>query len=131
MRNEAYHAYGDGYGGNSTEVLISGLKAGDKVKISVNYMQANIYGWQYIGNAWYAMDEYGNIKDGFDIGGDQTEIKSTAPLSATLGVVDYGTENTFTITISCKKDGVLTIEWNDEAGFYLEQMTFWDVSVLR
>ncbi len=36
-----------------------------------------------------------------------------------------------TITISCKKDGVLTIEWNDAAGFYLEQMTFWDVMVLR
>jgi len=148
LRNEAYHAYGDAYSGNSTEVYIAGLKAGDKVKISVNFMQANIedtgsnsywynsdgngcYGWQFIGDAWHAMDEYGNIKDGFDIGGDQTEIKSTSSFTSTLGVVDYGTQNTFTITISCKKDGVLTIEWNDAAGFYIEQMTFWDVMVLR
>lgn len=148
LRNEAYHAYGDAYGGNSAEVNISGLKAGDKVKISVNFMQANIqdtgsnsywynsdgngcYGWQYYGDAWYAMDEYGNITGSFDFGGDQTEIKSTSPFTSILGVVEYGVDNTFTITISCKKDGVLTIEWNDAAGFYLEQMTFWDVMVLR
>ncbi len=148
LQNEAYHAYGDGYSGNSTTVLISGLKAGDKVKISVNYMVANIhdtgnnsywynadsngcYGWQYVDGAWHAMDEYGNIVDGFETGDTSAEIKSTSPFSATCGVVDYGTENTFTITISCKKDGVLTIEWNDAAGFYLEQMTFWDVMVLR
>lgn len=148
LQNEAYHAYADGYSGNSTTVLISGLKAGDKVKISVNYMVANIhdtgnnsywynadsngcYGWQYVDGAWHAMDEYGNIVDGFETGDTSAEIKSTSPFSATCGVVDYGTENTFTITISCKKDGELTIEWNDAAGFYLEQMTFWDVMVLR
>ena len=149
LQNEAYHAYADGYSGNSTTVLISGLKAGDKVKISVNYMQANIhdngnnsfwynspdgngcYGWQYVDGAWHAMDEYGNIVDDFGTGSGEAEIKSTSPFSATCGVVDYETDNTFTITISCKKDGVLTIEWNDAAGFYLEQMTFWDVMVLR
>ena len=149
LQNEAYHAYSDGYSGNSTTVLISGLKAGDKVKISVNYMQANIhdngnnsfwynspdgngcYGWQYVDGAWHAMDEYGNIVDDFGTGSGEAEIKSTSPFSATCGIVEYGTDNTFTITISCKKDGVLTIEWNDAAGFYLEQMTFWDVMVLR
>lgn len=148
LQNEAYHAYADGYSGNSTTVLISGLKAGDKVKISVNYMVANIhdtgsnsywynadsngcYGWQYVDGAWHAMDEYGNIKDSFTSGDTSAEIKSTTPFSATCGVVEYGVDNTFTITISCKKDGVLTIEWNDAAGFYLEQMTFWDVMVLR
>ena len=76
------------------------------------------------------MDEYGNLTGPFDFG-DQTELKSTEPHTSTLGVVDYETDNTFTITISCKKDGVLTIEWTDAAGFYLEQMTFWDVMVLR
>lgn len=150
LKNEAYHAYGDAYSGNSVEVQIAGLKAGDKVKISVNFMQANItdtgsnsywfnspdgngvYGWQYFGDRWCALDEYGNVDYTGDLtGGDGAEIKSTMPFTSTLGLVDYGTDNTFTITISCKKDGVLTIEWNDEAGFYLEQMTFWDVMVLR
>lgn len=148
LQNEAYHAYSDGYSSNSTTVLISGLKAGDKVKISVNFMQANIidtgsnsywynsgsngcYGWQYVDGTWHAMDEYGNIVDGFDYGDTSAEIKSTTPFSATCGVVEYGVDNTFTITISCKRDGELTIEWNDAAGFYLEQMTFWDVMVLR
>lgn len=148
LQNEAYHAYSDGYSGNSTTVLISGLKAGDKVKISINFMQANItdtgsnsywynspdgngcYGWQFDGNAWYAMDEYGNITGNPSYGGT-ADMTSITPFTSTLGVVDYGTDNTFTITISCKKDGVLTIEWNDAAGFYLEQMTFWDVMVLR
>ncbi len=148
LQNEAYHAYSDGYSGNSTTVLINGLKAGDKVKISINFMQANItdtgnnsywynssdgngcYGWQFDGNAWYAMDEYGNITGNPSYGGT-ADMTSITPFTSTLGVVDYGTDNTFTITISCKKDGVLTIEWNDAAGFYLEQMTFWDVMVLR
>ena len=148
LRNEAYQAYSDGYSGNSTEVYISGLKAGDKVKIEVNFMQANIrdtgsnsfwynspdgngcYGWQYY-DEWVAMDEYGNLTGAFNMGGGTTEIKSTTPHTSTLGVVDYGTANTFTITITCKKDGYLTIEWNDNAGFYIEQMTFWDVCVLR
>lgn len=58
-------------------------------------------------------------------------LTSTTPFSATLGVVDYGTPNTFTITISCKKDGVLTVEWSDNAGFYIEMMTMWDLYVLR
>ena len=150
LKNEAYHAYGDAYSGNSVEVQIAGLKAGDKVKIGVNFMQANIadtgsnsywfnspggngvYGWQYFGDRWCALDEYGNVDYMGDLtGGDGAEIKSTTPFTSTLGLVDYGTDNTFTITISCKKDGVLTIEWNDGAGFYLEQMTFWDVMVLR
>ena len=146
LRNEAYHAYSDGYSGNSTTVRIDGLKAGDKVKIDVNFMQANIhdtgsnsywynsgangcYGWQYYGK-WIALDEYGNLTDSFDVGGTYT-IKITEAFSDTLGVVDYNTDNTFTITISCKKDNELTIEWNDAAGFYIEQMTFWDVMVLR
>ena len=146
LRNEAYHAYSDEYSGNSTEVYISGLKAGDKIKITANYTKANIadtgsnsywynsadsngcYGWVYDGNGgWSAMDEYGNVTGDFG----EAEIKSTTPHTSTLGIVDYGTENTFTITISCKKDGVLTIEWSDRAGFYIEQMTFWDVCVLR
>ena len=149
LHNEAYHAYADGYSGNSTDIYISGLKAGDKVKIDVNFMQANIhdtgnnsywfnsmdgngcYGWQYY-DYWNAMDEYGNLTGGFDLtGGGTTEIKSTTPFTSTLGVVDYGTPNTFTITISCTRDNYLTIEWSDSAGFYIEMMTFWEVCVLR
>lgn len=145
--NNAYYAYGDGYSGNSTTVRIDGLKAGDKVKIDINFMQANIadtgsnsywynssdgngcYGWQYYGE-WIAMDEYGNLTGAFDFG-DTLTLKSTETHTSTLGLADYGTENTFTIKISCKKDNELTIEWSDNAGFYIETMTFWDVYVLR
>ena len=147
LRNEAYHAYSDGYSGNSTTVRIDGLKAGDKVKIEINFMQANIrdtgnnsywynsgsngcYGWQYYGE-WIALDEYGNLTGGFDTSGSTYTLKSTAPHTSTLGIVEYGVSNEFTIKISCKKDNELTIEWSDSAGFYLEQMTFWEVSVVR
>ena len=150
LHNEAYHAYADGYSGNSTDIYISGLKSGDKVKIDVNFMQANIhdtgsnsywynsmdgngcYGWQYYDD-WNALDEYGNLTGAFDLtgGGDNPIIKSTTPFTSTLGVVDYGTPNTFTITISCTRDNYLTIEWSDSAGFYIEMMTFWEVCVLR
>ncbi len=146
LRNAAYHANGDGYNGNKTEVNISGLKAGDKVKITVDFMVANIqdtgdnsywfnctdgngcYGWAYDGEGgWSAKDVNGNVTGNF--GG--CELKSTTPHTSTLGVVDYGTENTFTITLSCTKDNTLTIEWSDNAGFFIETMTFWDVCVVR
>lgn len=149
LKNEAYHAYADGYSGNSTDIYIAGLKAGDKVKISVNYMQANIrdtggnsywfnaadsngcYGWQYY-DEWIAVDAYGNLMGSFDLTGYGTpEIKSTSAFTSTLGKVDYDTANTFTITISCTRDNYLTIEWSDNAGFYIEMMTFWDVMVVR
>ena len=149
LRNEAYHAYADGYSGNSTDVYIAGLKAGDKVKITVNYMQANIhdtgnnsywfnsvdsngcYGWQYY-DEWIAVDAYGNLLGSFDLTGYGTpDIKSSSAFTSTLGKVDYDTDNTFTITISCTRDNYLTIEWSDNAGFYIEMMTFWDVMVVR
>ena len=144
--NDAYYAYGDSTM-NKTEVEVRGLKVGDKFKIGVNFMQANIedtgnnsywynsatgngcYGWQYYGE-WIALDEYGNLTGAFDYG-DDLILTNTEPHTSTLGVVDYGTENTFTITVSCKKDGILTIEWTDDAGFYIETMMLWQLYVLK
>lgn len=146
LSDEQHYVYGDA-GKQSAEVYVSGLKAGDKIKLTTNFLQANIhdngdnsywynspdgngcYGWQYYGE-WIAMDASGNLTGAFDYGNEPT-ITSSTPFTSTLGLVDYVTENTFTITISCKKDGVLTVEWSDNAGFFIEMMTFWEISVVR
>jgi uncharacterized repeat protein (TIGR02543 family) len=143
--NGMYYGYGNS-SSNKMEVEVSGLKAGDKFKITANFSQANIddtgnnsywynsavnnvcYGWQYNGNGgWSAMDEYGNVQGDF---GDM-ELSSLNPLVTTLGIVDYATTNTFTITVSCKKDGYLTVEWSDSAGFYIDTLTLWQLYVMR
>ena len=131
---------------NSTEIHIDGLKAGDKIKITANYIKANIqddgnngfwynspdgndcYGWVYTGNGEWYQNMYEGDGDGMP---EDVELISTTPFTSTLGLVDYATENTFTISISCKRDGVLTIEWSDSAGFYIEFSTMWYLEVLR
>ena len=145
LSNEQQYVYGDS-NTHSVDLQVSGLKIGDKIKITANFMQANIsddgnnsfwynssdgngcYGWQFDSNEWFALDSSGMSFDHYP---GEKVLTSTTPFSATLGVVDYGTPNTFTITISCKKDGVLTVEWSDNAGFYIEMMTMWDLYVLR
>lgn len=144
LGDDMLYVYGDSTM-NSVDIAVSGLKAGDKIKVTANYIKANIrddgnnsfwynspdgngcYGFEYgYDGQWQQLQYEG---DGGNAG--DKELTSLAPFSATLGLVDYGTENTFTITISCKRDGYLTIEWSDNAGFYIEMMTMWELYVLR
>ena len=144
LGDDMHYVYGDSTM-NSVDIAVSGLKAGDKIKVTANYIKANIrddgnnsfwynspdgngcYGYEYgYDGEWQQLQYEG---DGGNAG--DKELTSLAPFSATLGLVDYGTENTFTITISCKRDGYLTIEWSDNAGFYIEMMTMWELYVLR
>ena len=144
LGDDMHYVYGDSTM-NSVDIAVSGLKAGDKIKITANYIKANIrddgnnsfwynspdgnscYGYEYgYDGQWQQLQYEG---DGGNAG--DKELTSLAPFSATLGLVDYGTENIFTITISCKRDGYLTIEWSDNAGFYIEMMTMWELYVMR
>jgi len=144
LGDDMLYVYGDSTM-NSVDIAVSGLKAGDKIKVTANYIKANIrddgnnsfwynspdgngcYGYEYgYDGQWQQLQYEG---DGGNAG--DKELTSLAPFSATLGLVDYGTENTFTITISCKRDGYLTIEWSDNAGFYIEMMTMWELYVMR
>ena len=144
LGDDMHYVYGDSTM-NSVDIAVSGLKAGDKIKVTANYIKANIrddgnnsfwynspdgnscYGYEYgYDGQWQQLQYEG---DGGNAG--DKELTSLAPFSATLGLVDYGTENTFTITISCKRDGYLTIEWSDNAGFYIEMMTMWELYVMR
>lgn len=144
LGDDMLYVYGDSTM-NSVDIAVSGLKAGDKIKVTANYIKANIrddgnnsfwynspdgngcYGFEYgYDGQWQQLQYEG---DGGNAG--DKELTSLAPFSATLGLVDYGTENTFTITISCKRDGYLTIEWSDNAGFYIEMMTMWELYVMR
>lgn len=143
--NGMYYGYGDS-GSNKMEVEVRGLKAGEKFKITANFAKANIddtgnnsygynsamnngcYGWHYDGHGgWSPMDEYGNIQGNFD----DMNLTSISPSITTLGVVDYSTANTFTVTVYCKRDGYLTVEWSDRAGFYIETLTLWQLYVVR
>ena len=144
LGDDMLYVYGDSTM-NSVDIAVSGLKAGDKIKVTANYIKANIrddgnnsfwynspdgngcYGYEYgYDGQWQQLQYEG---DGGNAG--DKELTSLAPFSATLGLVDYGTENIFTITISCKRDGYLTIEWSDNAGFYIEMMTMWELYVMR
>lgn len=144
LGDDMLYVYGDSTM-NSVDIAVSGLKAGDKIKVTANYIKANIrddgnnsfwynspdgngcYGYEYgYDGQWQQLQYEG---DGGNAG--DKELTSLAPFSATLGLVDYGTENTFTITISCKRDGYLTIEWSDNAGFFIEMMTMWELYVMR
>ena len=144
LGGEQYYVYGNG-STNSANIFVSGLKAGDKIKVTANYIKLNIdddgsnsywynvadgngcYGFEYgyDGN-WVQLDAYGG--SGY---GEYKELTSLTPFTSTVGFVDYEKANQFTITLTCKSDGVLTVEWSDEAGFYIEVMTMWDLYVVR
>ncbi len=144
FETEMLYAYGD-CTTNSVDIWVNGLKAGDKIKITANYMKVNItddgnnsfwynspdgagvYGYEYDYNGEWKQLMYEG--DGGNAG--DKELTSSKPFTSTLGVVDYDTTNEFTITISCKRDGYLTVEWSDNAGFYLEMATLWELYVIR
>ncbi len=146
LTDEQFYVYGEGR--NQETLSVNGLKAGDKIKVTANYIKTNIsmesdayminspdgngcYGWAYGGNGmWCQLDQYGNVIDGSGFA-DDIEFNSMNDFTSIMGYSDYGVENEFTISISCKKDGVLTIEWSDQAGGYIDTMTMWGVYVLR
>jgi len=146
LSDEQIYVYGEGR--NQEDISISGLKAGEKIKLTINFLKANIspysdaywinspdgngcYGWVYGGNGhWIPLDEYGNATEDGDMFED-VEISTTNPIVSNMGYSDYGVDNEFTISISCKKNGVLTIEWTDQAGGYIDTMTAWGLYVLR
>lgn len=130
---------------NSFNLQVNGLRIGDKIKLDVLLMQANItdtgnnsywynatdgnacYGFDFNGNGWDARDEYGSSGGGFG----EITLNSGSPFTSELGLFDYGTPNQMTITVSCKQNNTLTIEWSDNAGFYLENIMIANVCVVR
>lgn len=146
LTDEQLYVYGEGQ--NQETLSVNGLKAGDKIKVTANHLKTNIsmesdayminspdgngcYGWAYGGNGmWCQLDQYGNVIDGSGFA-DAIELNSMNDFTSIMGYSDYGVENEFTISISCKKDGILTIEWTDQAGGYIDTMTMWGLYVLR
>ena len=146
LTDEQLYVYGEGQ--NQETLSVNGLKAGDKIKVTANHIKTNIsmesdayminspdgngcYGWAYGGNGmWCQLDQYGNVIDGSGFA-DAIELNSMNDFTSIMGYSDYGVENEFTISISCKKDGILTIEWTDQAGGYIDIMTMWGLYVLR
>lgn len=132
LGDDMHYVYGDSTM-NSVDIAVSGLKAGDKIKVTANYIKANIrddgnnsfwynspdgnscYGYEYgYDGQWQQLQYEG---DGGNAG--DKELTSLAPFSATLGLVDYGTENTFTITISCKRDTIMRVAEPSAARAYV------------
>ena len=145
LYDKMYYVTGDD-STNSVDIEVAGLKAGDKITLTAYYLEANmslngdywwfnspdgngVYGWNYGGDGqWSRQDYNGNYDGAF---GGEAELRSDKPFTSTLGMSDWYNENEFTITISCKRDGYLTIEWSDTAGFFISMMNFWHVYVLR
>jgi len=144
LGDDMHYVYGDSTM-NSVDIYVSGLKAGDKIKITANYIKANIHDNGY-NSFWYNSPD-GNSCYGYEYGydgewqqlqyegdggyaGDKV-LTSLTPFTSNMGLYEYGTPNEFTITISCKRDGILTVEWSDKAGFFIEMMTMWELYVMR
>ncbi len=144
LGDDMLYVYGDSTM-NSVDIAVSGLKAGDKIKVTANYIKANIrddgnnsfwynspdgngcYGYEYgYDGEWQQLQYEG---DG-GYAGDKV-LTSLTPFTSNMGLYEYGTPNEFTITISCKRDGILTVEWSDKAGFFIEMMTMWELYVMR
>ena len=146
LTDQQLYVYGEGR--NQEDISINGLKIGEKIKVTANLIKTNIsmesdayfinspdgigcYGWVYGGNGrWCQLDQDGNAMDGGELM-DDIELNSMNDFTSVMGYSDYGVENEFTISISCKRDGVLTIEWSDQAGGYIDTMTMWGLYVLR
>ena len=74
---------------------------------------------------------YSILSDDYDYFGDGLELSSTTPYETVVGRVDWFDYNTMTIKIACYQDGILTVEWSDQANFYIEMMNIWYIAVLR
>lgn len=136
-----------GAGSHYLEVNIRGLEVGDKIKFSTPSFTVadgrefagggfnNYFGFNYVGSgngnfvgndAWYENEEN-------DIGwsGEEFYFYSDKPVTTCVGRVSWYEYNYMTFTVSCKKDGVLTIEWTDQADFYIRNIGIWQLYVLR
>jgi hypothetical protein len=133
---------------NSIEISGVDVKAGEKIKLDIWYLSAGLdalttdyntymfnapdgnecYGYFYNNGVWVQRqsktDKYG---------GTAFTYVSDTPLVTSLGYYynNGKADNPFTITVSCKKDGVITIEWDDQAGFYIDEITILSIAVLR
>lgn len=134
-------------GSHQLEVNISGLKKGDKIKFSTPSFTVNDgrefagggfnnwEGFNYVGagngnfgenNEWFE-----NSPENIGWSGEEFYFRSDTPITTCVGRKDWSENNYMTFTVSCKKDGVLTIEWTDQADFYIQNIGIWLVEVLR
>ncbi len=144
IRNTGQYAYG-GSSSNSIEVPVAGLRAGEpvratamSVKVMIDYTKEAYfynspdgnacYGFTYEGNGnWYKHQSASDAS----MPSQELELSSEQPFTSEVGIVDYTTPNNLTIKISCKRNGYLTIEWSDQAGFYIEMMPLYKFYVYR
>ena len=60
------------------------------------------------------------------------DFDSKTPFVVNCGYLDYNqTANQLTIKMYCEKDGVLTVECSDKAGFFVENAMFSETEALR
>lgn len=151
LSNDVFQVQADSSSG-STTVYINGLKKGDILKFTAMSVKVNedMYHECYFINSPDGNMVYGFTYDGYsyDNNGEQTgwyqhqsdydfpstmelEFSSETPYVGKVGMVDYSTANTMTIKVSCKQDNVLTIEWSDSAGMYIEMMPIYNIYVKR
>lgn len=96
---------------------------------------SGVYGWTWNGSAWVQNSREENDTKNF---GETIVLYSTKPFVSQLGIAAPSSfvdsepfDNMFTVSVSCKQDGVLTIEWSDSAGFYLSKLMISELYVLR
>ena len=138
---------------NSIDVAVAGLKAGDKVKVVFDSLFAKIprssmsYDYNPIPGTFKDFEGFDYTTDGWsprfgvhDVNGTlkSLELVSNQPFTAALGYAYYISYDTvrpkvnyFTLSVSCKKDGYLTIEWTDDAEFYLAEAVISALYVVR
>ncbi len=154
LSSEMVYFYGDSYSNGRIDVEVAGLKAGDVIHCNAPYILVKD-GREFAGggyNSWEGFEYYGSggnfdgndeweelggygmysiLSDDYDYFGDGLELSSTTPYETVVGRVDWFDYNTMTIKIACYQDGILTVEWSDQANFYIEMMNIWYIAVLR
>ena len=128
-------------GANSIEIAVAGLKVGDKFKVVFDHLFAQIpsssmsytynspdspvpsYGYDYTANGWVTR-EHSGVSGRYGT----LELTNDMPFTAKLGYYAHigvdvvkPAQNDFTLTVSCRRDGYLTISWSDYAGFYIAE----------
>lgn len=146
INNEAVR-FSDSAGQTKYEITgITGLKAGDKIRTTVLTLKMNVtegcVGFPYNAdfNSGYC---YGYWLDSsftfYKMTSDYDEreypymdFDSKTPFVVNCGYLDYNqTANQLTIKMYCEKDGVLTVECSDKAGFFVENAMFSETEALR
>ncbi len=143
--NEALR-FGGIVGQQKLEVTINGLKAGDKIRTTIMILKMNVgenspyYGcnsdfnegcaYGYWLDSTFTFYKMTSIYDERETA--CMDFSSSDTFVEDCGVLDYnGTVNVLTFKMYCEKDGVLTIECSDKAGFFVENGMFSEIEVLR